>query len=740
MDFLLNPEGSAGAAFREDATGPCPAGRRRPLTNIPFEPKLRLLVTGRCTHKCAFCHNEGQSKKAPEVDVDALLPLLPRLRRLSRRITLSGGEPLQAEVLPKLLSALYDRAFDVTIDTAGDELSEAIDLLRLVSSLHISLISLSPQSDLARCNGDLERKLRALRAIRARHPTLGITINVPLVDRHLQVAELDRYLELSDEIGASVKLISELTAKSPAGARRDTWGSRWEAFADFLAERGFAPADVDPREVEYVHPQHLPWQFADIACVKTSREYGDGHCFSGMDYTINTNLTVQLCRWQSNSVPLTAFLEEKSTANELSELMARDSRSCRYGVPLPELARDGNLGGYVFLPHSRWPRVTAPARNLVNEMLECDETSYFGSSGVVRQLEREFANFVGARYSIALASGSSALYLAYRALGIGQNDEVVVPAYSYPGAVSALLMLGARVRMCDVDPLTGNLDTCALERAMTANTRAVLATHFWGLPSDVQACRAICDRAGAALIEDASHAFGTYVSDQHVGTFGEIGCFSVQSNKSVWGGEGGLLVTNDQRLYEEITLLSSLRDRVLETVYHAGNRADWESGRGAKFKIHPLAAALALASLRELPEVNRHRSDRIEMLAQELGLDCGAQVLRRPSERTGYYGTKVLLPGDSGSDPGEVLQKLIRSGVRAKRLDLKPLHRLPFFRAHPNVYILPVGYPNAEAFFARCISLPYAIEAEESLVRHYGRAVRRALSTVAAVTDQTPLP
>lgn len=735
MDILLNSEGPDQTALREDATAANWVVRRRPLTNIPFEPKLRLLVTGKCTHKCPFCHNEGQSKKAPEVDVEALLPLLPRLRRLSRRITLSGGEPLQAEVLPTLLSALYECAFDVTVDTAGDELLQVLDLLRLVSSLHVSLISLSPQNDLARCNGDLEKKLSALEVVRARYPTLSITINVPIVDKHVQVTELDRYLELSDKLRASIKLISELTTKSSPGARRDSWAARWEGFPDFLTRRGFESGDVDTREVEYVHPRHLPWQLADIACVKTSREYGDGHCFSGMDYTINTDLTVQLCRWQSNSVPLASFLEERATASQISELISRDSRSCRYGVPLPELARDRDLGGYVFLPHSRWPNASTPARDLVNEMLDCAETSYFGSSGVVRQLEREFADFVGARYCVTLASGSSALYLAYRALGIGQNDEVVVPAYSYPGAVSSLLMLGARVRLCDVDPATGNLDPSSLERSMTADTRAVLATHFWGLPSDARACRSICDRAGASLIEDASHAFGTYIGDRHVGTFGDIGCFSVQANKSVWGGEGGLLVTDDQHLYEEITLLSSLRDRVLETVYKPDNRADWESGRGAKFKMHPLAAALALSSLRALPEVNRHRKDRINLLAQEMGPKCGAQVLRSDTERTGYYGTKVLLPADSGCDAGEVLQRLIRSGVSAKKLDLKPLHRLPFFRSHPNVYIQPMGYPNAESFFGRCISLPYAIEAEESLLRHYGRSLRRALSMPAAVTD-----
>lgn len=703
------------------------AARPRPLTNKSFEPKLRLLVTGQCSHKCPFCHNEGQSKKAPEIDVEALSPLLPRLRRLSRRITLSGGEPLQAEVLPRLLRALYARAFDVTIDTAGDELSDSMDLLGCVSSLHVSLISLSPDDDLARCNGSLAKKLAALEEARRRYPTLGITINVPMVEKHQQLPQLDRYLELSDEIGASVKLISELKSRSLHGERRDTWSDRWGEVADFLSERGFEPADVDTREVEYVHARHLPWQVADIACVKTSREYDNGQCFFGMDYTIDTDLTLQLCRWQSNSIPLAALLDENSAAGEISRLMSRDSSSCRYRVPLPEITREPGLGAYVFLPHSRWPRVTPPARAVVNELLDNDEASYFGSSGIVRQLEREFADFVGARYCISLASGSAALFLAYRALGLGDGVEVVVPAYSYPGAISSLLMLGARVKLCDVDPATGNLDPLSLETVISGRTRGVLATHFWGLPADVEACRTICDRVGAMLIEDASHAFGTYRGTRHVGTFGDVGCFSVQSNKTVWGGEGGLLVTNDQGVYERVTLLSSMRDRILETVYDPSNRADWESGRGAKFKMHPLAAALSLASLRALPEINHGRAARIDALAEELGADAGAQVLRGEAGSTGYYGAKVLLDRGIGGNAGRILESLIRSGVRAKMLDLRPLHRLALFRNHPNVFVSAAGYPNAESFFSRCISLPYVVEAEESLVRYYGRSIRRAL-------------
>lgn len=701
----------------------------RPLTNRPFEPKLRLLVTGQCSHRCPFCHNEGQSKKIAEVDVDALSSLLPRLRLISRRITLSGGEPFQADILPSLLRSLYANAFDVTIDTAGAELGHHIDLLGMVSSLHVSLISLLPDDDLAQCNGDLSAKLEALTAIRQRYPTLQITINVPVVQKEQQLPQFDAYLELSDRINASVKLISELKTRRFQGKRRDEWAERWSGVTDFLLRHGFQPADVDAREVEYVHARHLPWQLADIACVRTSHEYGNGHCFQGMDYTINTNLSVQLCRWQSNGVPLAKLLDGDGFGPGIAGLVARDSTTCPYGISLPPIAQDPELAAYAFLPHSRWPRISPEARSLANELLDRDEVSYFGNSGVVRQFEREFADFVGARYCLSLTSGSAALFLAYGALGVDVNSEVVVPAYSYPGAVSSLLKLGAKVAMCDVDPATGNLDPASLESVITERTRAVLATHFWGLPADLDAIRSICDRFGAKLVEDASHAFGTYVGELHAGTIGDVGCFSIQSNKTVWGGEGGLLVTDDQEIYERATLLSAMRDRVLETVFYQPNRADWESGRGAKFKMHPMAAALGLASLRKLPETNLARLARINILAEEVGVDSGAHILQGLPGRTGYYGAKLLIDHAWQGHVGRILEDLLRAGIVAKSLDVRPLHRLNLFRDHPDVRLSPEGYPNADAFFARCLSLPYIVEAEDRLVRYYGRTIRRVLSS-----------
>jgi dTDP-4-amino-4,6-dideoxygalactose transaminase len=164
-------------------------------------------------------------------------------------------------------------------------------------------------------------------------------------------------------------------------------------------------------------------------------------------------------------------------------------------------------------------------------------------------------------------------------------------------------------------------------------------------------------------------------------------------------------------------------------VFYQSNRADWESGRGAKFKMHPMAAALGLASLRQLPEINKARLARINILAEEVGADMGAHILQGLPGRTGYYGAKLLIDSAGQEHVGHILEDLLRACISAKMLDVRPLHRLSLFRIHPDVRLSPEGYPKADTFFARCLSLPHVIEAEDRLVRYYGRTIRRVLSS-----------
>jgi perosamine synthetase len=168
-------------------------------------------------------------------------------------------------------------------------------------------------------------------------------------------------------------------------------------------------------------------------------------------------------------------------------------------------------------------------------------TTLFGDHEI-RAFEQEFAAYCGARFAIAVNSGTSALHAALTAAGIGPGDEVIVTPLSFVASVSAVVHVGATPVYADVDDQFC-LDPRDVAARITPRTRAILVVHLNGYPADVVALRDLAGAHGILLIEDAAQAHGARVNDQHVGTFGEFGCFSFNIGKILRTGEGGMVLT-----------------------------------------------------------------------------------------------------------------------------------------------------------------------------------------------------
>lgn len=160
--------------------------------------------------------------------------------------------------------------------------------------------------------------------------------------------------------------------------------------------------------------------------------------------------------------------------------------------------------------------------------------------------EAAFAEHLGCRHAVAVASCTAALHLAYLAAGVGPGDEVVVPAFTFAATAAAVVHCGARPVFADIlGPHDLSLDPDRVAAAITPRTKAVTTVHFAGYPAPMDDLLALCDERGVALVEDAAHAPMTRVGDRMAGTVGSIGCFSFFSNKILSAGEGGLLATDD---------------------------------------------------------------------------------------------------------------------------------------------------------------------------------------------------
>ncbi len=172
--------------------------------------------------------------------------------------------------------------------------------------------------------------------------------------------------------------------------------------------------------------------------------------------------------------------------------------------------------------------------------------------------EKQFAQFCGCKYGVAVTSGTTALHLAFAVLDIGPGDEVLVSTYTNMATFFAVLYQGATPVPVDVEPDTWNMDVSKLMALVTDRTRAIAPVHIFGHPVDMQPLLNIARKYDLAIVEDCAQAHGAEYSGQRVGSFGDIGCFSFYGNKIITTGEGGMLVTNNRHLAERATAVKSL--------------------------------------------------------------------------------------------------------------------------------------------------------------------------------------
>lgn len=236
-------------------------------------------------------------------------------------------------------------------------------------------------------------------------------------------------------------------------------------------------------------------------------------------------------------------------------------------------------------------------------------------------LEAEFAAFHQARYAVAVSSGTAALTLALRAVGLAPGDEVIVPAYNCIATDMAVLEAGGVPVHADIDPETYCLSPESAAAAITERTRAVIPVHFAGQPTDLDAFTALAERHGLALIEDAAVAPGAAWRGRPVGTFGAAGCFSFSSGKPLTAGEGGMILTNDEGIAQTCRALRNYgriqTDRGEEFERISGN-----------YRLSELAAALARAQLARLPDQLARRAVQVRRWTEAVSRIAGLTPLR----------------------------------------------------------------------------------------------------------------
>jgi dTDP-4-amino-4,6-dideoxygalactose transaminase len=242
----------------------------------------------------------------------------------------------------------------------------------------------------------------------------------------------------------------------------------------------------------------------------------------------------------------------------------------------------------------------------VREVIESGRLSRYGPDdgsfpAKVRSFEEAVAARAGVAHALALNSGTSGLFVALAGLGIGPGDEVIVPGFTYVASISAVVYARARPVLAEVDG-TFDLDPADVEARITPRTRAIVAVHMLGNPARIEALRAIADRHGLALIEDAAQAFGATVAGRWVGSFGAIGMYSFNEFKTITCGDGGMVVTDDEALYRRCFAIHDQGHLPLRKGIEIGARPML----GLNFRMTELEGAVLLAQLRKLDRIRDH--------------------------------------------------------------------------------------------------------------------------------------
>ncbi len=389
---------------------------------------------------------------------------------------------------------------------------------------------------------------------------------------------------------------------------------------------------------------------------------------------------------------------------------------------------------------NRWPIITAEDEQAVLEVLRSGQLSI---NDVVAGLEDDYRKWLGVPHALAHCNGTSAILAALHAFGLEPGDEVIVPSATYWASVTPVLHCGAIPVFAETEEQCLGLDPEDVQKRITPRTRAIVVVHLFGMPSRVDDLLAVARRHKLRVLEDASHAHGARYRGRPIGTLADAAVFSMQTNKLVPAGEGGMFLTADAELWERALRLGHY-ERLLGL--QSPNRRFAATGFGLKFRMSPLNAAVARVQLAHLPQRNQRRSENIIYLSRRLEA-LGFQTFMSPPEVERVYFEFLIRYRQeaTGLPIGDLVRALRAEGVQVDRPRYPLLHQQPLFtegywarvaRLGPGTEVRaydPRALPRTEAGNGTLLKLPSFPQASKRLLDQYAMAFEKTLAHAAVL-------
>jgi len=334
----------------------------------------------------------------------------------------------------------------------------------------------------------------------------------------------------------------------------------------------------------------------------------------------------------------------------------------------------------------------------------------------VKEFEKKIAGLCRVKYAVSCMNGTVALFMALKAAGIGEGDEVIVPDFTFIASANSIVMAGATPVFIDIDKNTLNISTGKIEEAITPRTKAIMPVHIYGQAAEIESIMHISREYKLLVVEDAAQGIGVSWNGKPVGSFGEAGCLSFYADKTITTGEGGMVVTDNEEIAQKCLRLA-----------HQGNLSKGNyihESIGYNFRMTDMQAAVGLCQLTKLGIIIARKRTVSEMYKELLKDIAGVSFLQTDSRSHTVPFRHIIFV----DDPQLMVKELDKAGVGAKRV-FYPLHKQPCYKDWElSLYHKPEwSFENSNWAYKHGIALPSSVRVSRVQIEYICDRIKEIL-------------
>jgi len=299
----------------------------------------------------------------------------------------------------------------------------------------------------------------------------------------------------------------------------------------------------------------------------------------------------------------------------------------------------------------------------------------------LKKFEKKCSSFIGSKFALGVGSATHALHLSVQSLGIGLGDEVIVPTFTFAATANAVKYCGAEPILADVDLDTFNIQPIEIEKKITKRTKAIIVVHYGGQACDMDQIKAISKKHGLIIIEDCAHAFGSSFKNKKCGNIGNVGCFSFYPTKIITTGEGGMITTNNSKVYRRSEILRSQGMNV--TAIDREKKGQWWYDiveLGYNYRLDEIRASLGISQFDRVNEINRRRIKLAQKYNKKIKKIPGLTIPKTKTNRNHIFHLYTIkIEKNYHMTRDELIKKLHKNGIGSS-VQYYPLHLMSYNR------------------------------------------------------------